>query len=79
MKAIHRSALGIFAAVIVLFAALAVFVARRASVMMTAEAERTVKSVVKETTTRINQQLLEVETVTRNFAWVVGEHLEDPD
>ena len=79
MKAIHRSAFGIFAAVIVLFAALAVFVARRTSEMMTEEAERTVKSVVKETTTRINQQLLEVETVTRNFAWVVGEHLEDPD
>ena len=79
MKAIHRSAFGIFAAVIVLFAALAVLVARRTSVMMTEEAERTVKSVVKETTARINQQLLAVETVTRNFAWVVGEHLEDPD
>ena len=79
MKALHRSAFGIFAAVIVLFAALAVFVARRTAVMMTAEAERTVKSVVKETTARINQQLLAVETVTRNFAWVVGEHLEDPD
>ena len=79
MKALHRSAFGIFAAVIVLFAALAALVARRTSVMMTAEAERTVKSVVKETTARINQQLLAVETVTRNFAWVIGEHLEDPD
>ena len=79
MRAVHRSAFGIFAAVIVLFAALAVFVARRTSVMMTEEAERTVKSVVRETTARINQQLLGVETVTRNFAWVVGEHLEDPD
>ena len=79
MKAIHRSAFGIFAAVIVLFAALAVFVARRTSMMMTEEAERTVKSVVKETTARINQQLMGVETVTRNFAWVVGEHLDDPD
>lgn len=79
MKAIHRSAFGIFAAVIVLFAALAVLVARRTSVMMTEEAERTVRSVVKETTARINQQLLAVETVTRNFAWVVGEHLGDPD
>ena len=79
MKAIHRSAFGIFAAVIVLFAALAVFVAHRTSVMMTDEAERTVKSVVKETTVRIDRQLMEVETVTRNFAWVVGEHLEEPD
>ena len=79
MKAIHRTAFGIFAAVIVLFAALAVFVARRTSVMMAEEAERTVKSVVKETTARINQQLLGVETVTRNFAWVVSEHLAEPD
>ena len=79
MKAIHRSAFGIFAAVIVLFAALAALVARRTSVMITEEAERTVKSVVKETTARINQQLLGVETATRNFAWVVGEHLDDPD
>ena len=79
MKAIHRSAFGIFAAIIVLFAALAVLVARRTSVMMTEEAERTVKSVVRETTALINQQLLAVETATRNFAWVVGEHLDDPD
>ena len=79
MKALHRSAFGIFAAVIILFAALAVFVARRTSVMTTEEAERTVKSVVKETTALINQQLLAVETATRNFAWVVGEHLEDSD
>ena len=79
MRATNRSAFGIFTAVIVLFAALAVFVAHRASLMMTEEAERTVKSVVKETTARINQQLLAVETATRNFAWVVGEHLEDPD
>ena len=79
MKAIHKSAFGIFAAVIVLFAALAAFIARRTSVIMTEEAKRTVKSVVKETTARINQQLLAVETATRNFAWVVGEHLEDPD
>ena len=79
MRATNRSAFGIFTAVIVLFAALAVLVARRTSVMMTGEAERTVKSVVKETTALINQQLLAVETATRNFAWVVGEHLEDSD
>ena len=79
MKAIHRSAFGIFAAVIVLFASLAVIVARRTSEMMTEEAERTVKGVVKETAVRIDRQLLAVETATRNFAWIVDEHLEDPD
>ena len=79
MKAIHRSAFGVFAAVIVLFAALAVFVARRTSEMMTAEAERTVKGVVKETTLRIDWLMRSVETAVRNSAWTVGEHLEDPD
>ena len=47
--------------------------------MTTAEAERTVKSVVKETAVRIGGQLQAVETATRNSAWVVGEHLDDPD
>ena len=79
MKAIHRSSLGIFAAVIVLFSALAVFVANRTDEMMTAEAERTVKSVVKETTTRIDRLMLAVETVVRNSAWIVEEHRQDPD
>ena len=79
MKALHRSAFGIFAAVTVLFAALAALVARRTSVMMTEEAERTVKSVVKETTMRVGRELLAVETVTRNFAWVVGEQVGNPD
>ena len=79
MRAIHRSALGIFAAVIALFSTLAVFVANRTSEMMTAEAERTVKSVVKETTTRIDRLMLAVETVARNSAWIVEEHLQDPD
>ena len=78
MKAIHRSAFGIFAAIIVLFAALAVFVACSTSAMMTEEAERTVKSVVRETTLRVDRQLLTVEAATRNCAWVVGEHRDDP-
>ena len=79
MRALHRSAFGIFAAVIALFASLAAYVARSTSVMMTAEAERTVKSVVRETTTRIDRLLRTVEAVTGNYAWIVGEHLGDPD
>lgn len=79
MKAIHQSAFGVFAAVAVLFAALAVVVARSTSAMMTEEAERTVKGAVKETTLKIDRRLLAVEAVTRNFGWVVGERLDDPD
>lgn len=79
MTAVHRSAFGIFAAVILLFAALAVLVADRTSAMMTEAAERTVKSVVKETAVKVDRQMMAVEAVTRNFAWVVGEHLKEPD
>ena len=79
MNAIHRSACGIFAAVVVLFAALAVFVANRTSAMMSAEAERTARSVVRETVGRINLQMASVETAVRNYAWAVGERLEDPE
>lgn len=79
MQAIHRSALPVFAAIIALFAALAAFVAKRTSAMMSAEAERTVRSVVRETVGKIDQQMVAVETATRNYAWAVGERLEDPE
>lgn len=79
MKATHRTAFGIFAAVIVLFAALAVIVASRTSAMMREEAALTMKSVVKESTLRVDRVMLAVETVTRNFGWVVGGRLESPD
>ena len=79
MKATHRTAFGIFAAVVVLFAALAVIVACRTSAMMREEAARTMRSVVKESTLRVDRVMLAVETVTRNFVWVVGEHVTEPD
>lgn len=79
MKAVHRSTLGILAAVIALFAVLAVLVADRTSAMMSEAAERTVKSVVNETAVKVDRQIKTVEAVTRNFAWVVGEHVGEPD
>ena len=79
MKATHRTAFGIFTAVVVLFAALAVIVASRTSAMMREEASRTMKSIVKESTLRVDRVMLAVETVTRNFGWVVGEHVAEPD
>ena len=79
MKATHRTAFGIFAAVVVLFGALAAIVASRTSAMMREEAARTMKSVVKESALQVDRVMLAVETVTRNFGWVVGERVAEPD
>lgn len=79
MRAIHRAAFGIFAAVVVLFAALATLVALRTSEMMREEAARTMQSVVRESALQVDRVMLAVETVTHSFGWVVGERLEDPE
>lgn len=79
MKAIHKSSFAIFSAVIALFSALAVVVARNTSSLLAEEAERTVRGVVRETAGRIDRSLMSVEAVVRNLAWVVGEHLDNPD
>ena len=79
MKALVKSAFSIGGAVVLLFVVLAVIVARSTAEILLSEAERTVRSVVAETTGRINCQMAAVEAATRNSAWVVGEHLDDPD
>ncbi|MBQ0033106.1 MAG: PDC sensor domain-containing protein [bacterium] len=79
MTAIHRTAFGIFAAVVLLFIALAALVACRTSAMMSKEAERTMKSIVRESVLQVDCEMLAVETATRNLGWVVAEHLADPD
>ena len=79
MKAIHRTAFGIFAAVVLLFAALAALVAYRTSAMMSEEAERTMRSVVRESALQVDREMLAVETAVRNSGWVVAEHLADPE
>lgn len=79
MKAIHRTACGIFAAVVLLFAALAALVACRTSAMMSEEAARTMKSVVRESALKVDREMLAVETAVRNSGWVVAEHLADPE
>lgn len=79
MKAIHRTAFGIFAAVILLFAALAALVAYRTSAMISEEAERTMRSIVRESALQVDREMMVVETATRNLGWVVAEHLADPE
>ena len=79
MKVLIRSAFSIAGAVVLLFVALALFVAHNTAEIMLFEAERTVKSVVAETTGRIDCRMAAVEAATRNSAWIVGEHLDNPD
>ena len=79
MMALLKSAFNIVAAVVVLFALIAVVVAKNTSALMVSEAERTVKSVVKNTTGQIDRLMTSVESAVANQKWVIGEHLDDPD
>ena len=79
MKALLKSTVGVVAAVVVLFAVIAVFVARSTSSLMVDQAEKTVKSVVKATTGRIDRLMAGVESAVANQKWVICEHLDDPD
>ena len=79
MRALIKSTFNIVAAVIVFFAAIAIFVAKNTSSLMVSEAERTVRSVVKNTTERIDRMMAGVETAVINQKWIITEHLDDPD
>lgn len=79
MRALLKSTFNIVAAVVVLFAAIAVIVAKSTSALMVAQAEKTVRSVVKATTGRIDRLMTGVEAAVANQKWVIGEHLDDPD
>lgn len=79
MKLTGKVSITMVVAAMALFASIAVFVAISTRSMMTREAERTVQSVVKATTGRIDRLMTGVESATLNSAWVVGEHLDDPD
>ena len=79
MKTLLKSTFNIVAAVVVLFALIAIVVAKNTSARMVSEAERTVKSVVKATTGRIDRLMTGVESAVANQKWVIREHLDDPD
>ena len=79
MKSLLKSTFNIVVAVVVLFAAIAVFVAKNTRSLMTNQAEKTVQSIVKETTGRIDRLMTGVEAAVANQKWVIGEHLDDPD
>ena len=79
MKALLKSLFNVVAAVVVLFAAIAVFVARSTSVLMIGEAEKTVQALVNATTDKIDRLMTGVEAAVANQMWVIGEHLDDSD
>ena len=79
MKSHLKSAFGIVAAVMVLFAVIAVVVVRNTSDLMVDEARMRVQSIAKSTTTEIDRLMTGVETAVANQRWVVEEKLADPD
>ena len=79
MKALMKSTFGMVAAVVVLFVAIAVFVARNTSQQMVDQARKTVENVVKATTGQIDRLMTEVETAVANQKWIIGERLDEPE
>lgn len=79
MKNFVKMSLNVVVLSAVLFVGIAIFVAMSTKSMMVGEAERTVRSVVRATAGRIDLLMSEVESAVNNSAWMVGEHLSDPD
>ena len=79
MKALLKSTFGIVAAVVVLFVAIAVFVAKNTSQQMVDQARKTVENLVKATTGQIDRLMTGVETAVANQKWIIGERLREPD
>ncbi len=78
MKKKHLSLI-IVGSTMLLFLAVSVIVARSTAMMMENEARRTVRNIVDATVQRIDRMMSGVETAVGNSAWIVNEHLDDPD
>ena len=78
MKSHLKSAFGIVATVMVLFAVIAVVVVRNTSDLIVGEAHVRVQSIAKSTTTEIDRLMTGVETAVANQRWVVEEKLDAP-
>ena len=79
MKPVKRIDLAVVAVTAALFVAISAFVAFSTSRMMENEARNTVQNVVKATVGRIDRLMAAVESAVENSAWIVAEHLDDPD
>ena len=78
-RSVERINFAVVAVTATLFLAIAAFVAFSTSKMMEDEARSTVENVVKATVGRIDRQMASVESAVENSAWIVAEHLSDPD
>ena len=79
MKALLKSTFSMVAAVVVLFAVIAVFVAKNTSQQMVDQARKTVENLVKATTGQIDRLMTGVETAVANQKWIIAERLDEPD
>ena len=79
MKMFLKSTIGTVAAVMVLFAAIALLVAKSTSDLMVSEATKTVRSIAKNTTGKIDRMMDGVETAVANQKWIIHENLSRPD
>ena len=79
MKPIKRVNFAVVAVTAGLFVAIATFVAFSTSRMMESEARNTVENVVKATVGQIDRLMAAVESAVGNSAWIVSEHVDDPD
>ena len=79
MKPVKRINFAIVAVTAALFVAISAFVAFSTSKMMENEARTTVQNVVKATIGRIDRLTASIESAVENYAWIVEEHLKDPD
>ena len=79
MHPVKRANIPVVVVTAALFVAIAAFVAYSTARMMEDEARSTVENVVKATVGHIDGLMASVESAVKNSAWIVAEHLDDPD
>ena len=79
MKPIKRANIPVVVVTAALFIAISSFVAFSTSRMMENEARNTVENVVQATVGRIDRLMATVESAVENSAWIIAEHVDDPD
>ena len=79
MHPVKRANIPVVVVTAALFVAIASFVAFSTARMMEREARSTVENVVKSTVGHIDGLMVSVESAVKNSAWIVAEHLDDPE
>ena len=79
MHPVKRANIPVVVVTALFFVAIASFVAFSTARMMEREARSTVENVVKSTVGHIDGLMVSVESAVKNSAWIVAEHLDDPE